>query len=54
MLKLSPGQVGDDPQGRKLLVAGGPAPTGCKLLTDRAYEGYETRSLAKELGYEAD
>ena len=52
MLKLSPGQAGDAPQGRELLEAGGPAPAGCKLLTDTAYEGDETRALAKELGYE--
>jgi transposase len=52
MLKLSPGQAGDAPQGRELLEAGGPAPSGCKLITDTAYEGDETRALAKELGYE--
>ena len=48
---LSPGQAGDAPQGRELLRAGGPAPTGCHLLMDRAYEGDETRDLAVKLGY---
>ncbi len=31
--------------------AGGPAPAGCHLLMDRAYEGDETRKLARKLGY---
>lgn len=52
MLKLSPGQAGDAPHGRELLRAGGPAPPGCQLLMDCAYEGDETRELARELGYE--
>ena len=51
MIKLSPGQAGDAPQGRELLRAGGPAPAGCHLVMDRAYEGDETRRLAQELGY---
>ncbi len=51
MIKLSPGQAGDAPQGRELLRAGGPAPTGCHLVMDRAYEGDETRQLAEALGY---
>jgi transposase len=48
---LSPGQAGDAPQGRELLQAGGPAPAGCHLIMDRAYEGDETRHLAMNLGY---
>jgi transposase len=51
MLKLSPGQAGDAPQGRELLAAGGPAPPGCLLLMDGAYEGDETLHLVRELGY---
>lgn len=51
MLKLSPGQAGDAPQGRELLEAGGPAPAGCHLVMDRAYEGDETLRLARSLGY---
>ena len=50
-LALSPGQAGDAPQGRDLLRAGGPAPAGCYLIMDRAYEGDETLQLARELGY---
>ena len=52
---LSPGQAGDAPQGRDLLRAGGPAPVGCHLIMDRAYEGDETRRLrkqAQDLGFE--
>lgn len=52
MLKLSPGQAGDAPRGRELLRAGGPAPPGCQLLMDCAYEGDETRELARGLGYQ--
>jgi transposase len=48
---LSPGQRGDAPQGRDLLRSGGPAPVGCHLIMDRAYEGNETRQLALELGF---
>ncbi len=51
MLKLSPGQAGDAPSGRELLAAGGPVPTGCQLIMDRAYEGDETLRLALQLGY---
>ena len=51
MLKLSPGQAGDAPQGRELLADGGPVPAGCLLLMDGAYEGDETLRLARELGY---
>jgi transposase len=51
MLKLSPGQAGDAPHGRDLLVAGGAAPPDCLLIMDRAYAGDETVSLASQLGY---
>jgi transposase len=51
MLKLSPGQAGDAPQGRELLAAGGPAPPDCLLIMDSAYEGDETLRLARHLGY---
>jgi len=51
MLKLSPGQAGDAPNGRELLQAGGPVSAGCYLIMDRAYEGHETLQLARELGY---
>jgi transposase len=50
-LALSPGQAGDAPQGRDLLRAGGPAPVGCPLIMDRAYEGDETLHVARALGY---
>ena len=46
----SPGQAGDAPQGRERFRAGGPAPAGCHLIRDRAYEGDETRELARDLG----
>ena len=51
MLKLSPGQAGDAPHGRELLRAGGPAPSGCQLIMDSAYQGDETLRLAGQLGY---
>lgn len=51
MLKLSPGQAGDAPQGRELLEAGGPVSPGCYLIMDGAYEGNETLQLARQLGY---
>ncbi len=51
MLKLSPGQAGDAPQGRELLEAGGPAPAACYLIMDAAYQGDETLRLAWQLGY---
>src|ERR1700691_4591706 len=51
MVKLSPGQAGDAPQGRELLEAGGAAPPDCLLLMDGAYEGDETLRLSRQLGY---
>jgi transposase len=51
MLKLSPGQAGDAPNGRELLQAGGPVPAGLPLIMDSAYQGDETLQLARQLGY---
>jgi len=48
---LSPGQVHDAPEGRKLLQRVGRMPRPIPLLMDRAYEGDETRQLAVDLGY---
>ena len=51
-LCLSPGQRGDAPVGRELLGRLGRAPTRrCALLMDCAYQGNETRALARSLGY---
>ena len=50
-MKLSPEQAGDAPAGRELPEAGGPAPEGCYLIMDSAYEGDETLRLARQLGY---
>ena len=51
IFSLSPGQKGDAPEGRKLLVALGATPDPCALIMDRAYEGDETRALASSLGF---
>ena len=51
MFRLSPGQTGDAPEGRQLLQEGGPAPAGCSLLMDGAYEGDQTQELSRQLGY---
>jgi transposase len=48
---LSPGQSGDGPQGKELLLKLGPPAQPTHLLMDRAYEGNETRQLAGDLGY---
>ena len=51
-LLLTAGQRGDAPPGRELLRQLGRAPTRrCALLMDCAYEGNETRALARSLGY---
>ncbi len=50
ILKLSPGQAGDAPNGRELLQAGGPVATGCYLIMDSAYQGDETLRLTRQLG----
>ena len=47
---LSPGNEHDAPHGRALLEELGPMPQGLSLLTDRAYEGDETRQLVLDLG----
>ena len=44
-------QAGDGPHGRELLEAGGPAPPGCYLIMESAYQGDETLQLARQLGY---
>ena len=46
-LSLSPGQVHDAPEGRRLA----PSQEGLPLLMDRAYEGNTTRGLALHLGF---
>jgi len=48
---LSPGNAGDAPEGRKLLVLLGSRSEPCSLLMDRAYEGNETTRLGRELGF---
>ncbi|WP_027368574.1 IS5 family transposase, partial [Desulfocurvibacter africanus] len=40
------------PQGRRLLtMLGGPPTDSCPLLMDGAYEGNETRTLSRDLGF---
>ena len=51
-LALSPGQAGDAPWGRALLEQRGPQAGQPALIMDRAYEGDQTRALARALGYE--
>ena len=48
---LSPGELHDAPQGRKLLRQLGPAQWPIHLLMDRAHEGDETRQLALDLNF---
>lgn len=48
---LSPGQAGDAPQGRALLQRLRPPNWPLHLLMDKAYEGNETRQLARELSF---
>ena len=50
-ITLSPGQVHDGVEGRKLLAERGPQEQPAYLLMARAYEGDATRQLAQELGY---
>ena len=47
---LSPGQAHDAPEGRKLLNRLGRQQERLPLITDRAYEGNETRQLALAAG----
>jgi len=51
MFSLSAGSCGNIPEGRALLRQLGPVDHPVHLLMGRAYEGYETRALAVELGY---
>jgi transposase len=48
---LSPGQLHDGPQGRKLLKKLGPVEGKVHLVMDKAYESNQTRRLAVEMGY---
>jgi transposase len=49
---LSPGNAGDAPEGRRLLMTLGGAPSEpCHLIMDRAYEGNQTRQLSWNLGF---
>ena len=51
IFSLSPGQAGDAPEGRRLLMELGAASEPCSMIMDRAYEGDETRKLVSELGF---
>lgn len=48
---LSPGNEHDAAEGRILLKGIGKSLGKCSVIMDRAYEGDETRSLVKSLGY---
>ena len=48
---LSAGNVGDGPEGRKLLNFTAANKAHRYLIMDQAYEGDKTRALATELGY---
>ena len=50
-VSLSPGQAHDAPEGRKLLRRLGGQRGKLPLVMDRAYEGHETRQLARTLGF---
>ena len=52
IFSLSPDNAGDAPQGRSLLRRFGPAAGRCSLIMDKAYEGNETQSISRSLGYE--
>jgi len=43
---FSPGQAGDAPEGRSLLMTVGTISAPCAMIMDKAYEGDETRNLA--------
>ena len=49
---LSGGECHDAPEGRKSIEAVGKSYEGVPLLMDKAYEGDETRSLARANGHE--
>jgi transposase len=48
---LSPGNMGDAPEGRELLISIGNSLGKCSVIMDRAYEGDDTRKLVRSLGY---
>ena len=48
---LSPGQAHAAPEGRQLLRRLGSPQWPMHLIMDRAYEGNETRQLARDLGF---
>ena len=48
---LSPGQAGDAPEGRSLLMATEMISKPCAMIMDKAYEGDETRALVSKLGF---
>jgi len=50
-LRLSAGNEGDAPEGRKLIDEIKDLPPKTKVLMDRAYEDNETRELVVKLGY---
>jgi len=50
-MHLSGGERHDAPEGRKSIEAVGRSCGGVPLLMDRAYEGAETRALAKACGH---
>ena len=50
-ISLSPGQAHDGVEGRKLLEKVGSQKEQRNLVMDRAYEGNQTRRLARNLGY---
>lgn len=51
-MHLSGGECHDAPEGRKSIEAVGKSYEGVPLLMDKAYEGDETRSLARANGHE--
>ena len=51
IFSLSEGQIGDAPEGRKLLKTLGKTKNKKFLLMYKAYEGDETRSLAESLNF---
>jgi transposase len=50
-VSLTPGQAGDDPQGREMIRRMKPPCKDCALVRDRAYEGNESRRLARRRGF---
>jgi transposase len=50
-VSLTPGQAGDGPQGRELISKLKPPRKNCPLAMDCAYEGNQTRRLARRCGF---